>query len=198
MALHEATFSHRWLRAARQLADEMLELFWDDRHQTLFDVGSDHERLAVRPRELFDNATPSGSSAAAEVLLRMAILTGEQAYRQRAALLLESASSYMAVYSLGFGQWLSALDLYLAEPLEIAILGDPKEPGAAALLRTVVSRFLPGRVLVGRDPADSDPFPTPILEGRGLLGGAAAAYVCHDYACEMPAADPQTLAQQLG
>ena len=198
LALHEATFSHRWLQAAKGLADQMLELFWDSQHQTLFDVGKDHEPLAVRPREVFDNATPSGSSAAAEALLRMATLTGDQSYRQKATLLLESASSYFAVYSMGFGQWLNALDLHLAEPLEIAVLGKRKDPGTAALLQTVVSRFLPDKTLVGRDPADPNPFPTPILEGRGAVDGRATAYVCHDYACQLPTADPQVLAEQLG
>ena len=200
MALHEATFSHRWLQAAKTLTDQMLELFWDPQQRTLFDVGSDHEPLAVRPREVFDNAIPSGSSAAAEVLLRMATLTGDQAYRQKATLLLESASSYFGVYAMGFGQWLNALELYLAEPLEIAIVGSRHNADTSALLQTVSSRFLPHKVLVGQDPAGANGFATPILEGRGTADGTATAtaYVCHDYACEMPTSDPQVLAQQLG
>ena len=198
LALHEATFSHRWLHAAKALTDEMLGLFWDPQERTLFDVGHDHEALVVRPKELFDNAMPSGSSAAAEALVRMAILTGDEEYRKKAALLLESAASYLPVYPLGFGHWLNALDLYLAEPLEIAIVGDRQDPATDALLGAVTARFLPNRLLVGHDPADADVFPTPILEGRNGLQGNATAYVCHGYACDLPTTDPHVLAQQLG
>jgi uncharacterized protein YyaL (SSP411 family) len=198
LALHEATFSHRWLHAAKALTDEMLSLFWDAQQRTLFDVGNDHEALVVRPRELFDNAMPSGSSAAAEALIRMATLTGDQEYRRKAALLLESAAGYFSVYALGFGQWLNALDLYLAEPLEIAIVGKKTDSATAALMGAVTARFLPNRLLLGRDPADANAFPTPILEGRDGLAGHATAYVCRAYACNLPATDPQMLAQQLG
>ena len=197
LSLHEATFSHRWLRAAQQLTDEMLTIFWDPEQQTLFDTGNDHEELVVRPREVFDNATPSGNSAAAEALLRIAILTGDQEYRRKAALLLESVTSYLPVYALGFGHWLNALDLYLTGPQELGIVGAPHQPATKALLQTVHSKFLPNRVLVGRDPGDPDIFPTPILEQRDVVNGSPTAYVCHGYVCELPTGDPLELARQL-
>ena len=197
LTLHEATFSHRWLHDAKRLTDEMLALFWDEAEQTLFDVGGDHEDLIVRPREVFDNAIPSGSSAAAEALLRMAILTGDQEYRRKATLLLESVSSYLSVYSQGFGQWLSALDLQQAASVEVAIVGAPDHAATDALLQAVHSVFLPGRVLVGRHPSDPDGFTSPILEGRTALDGLPTAYVCHGYVCDLPTTDSGVLAQQL-
>jgi uncharacterized protein YyaL (SSP411 family) len=197
LSLHEATSSHRWLHAARQLTDEMLALFWDDEQQAMFDVGSDHEELVVRPRELFDNAMPSGGSAAAEVLLRMATLTGDGEYRRKAVLLLESAASYLSVYPLGFGHWLNALEMHLAHGSEVAVVGRSQDPATAALLQVVHSRFLPNLTLVVRDPSDLKSFSTPILEGREAPDGRPTAYVCHDYICDLPTADPTVLAQQL-
>ena len=123
----------------------------------------------------------------------MAVLTGDQEYRKKAMALLESASSFFAVYPQGFGHWLGALDLALASPMEVAVVGPLHDPSTGSLLRTIHSRFLPNRLLVGRDPADADIFPTPILEGRKAVDGLATAYVCHGYVCELPTTDPSLL-----
>jgi uncharacterized protein YyaL (SSP411 family) len=197
LTLHEATSSHRWLHAAKELTDEMLTLFWDDEQSTLFDVGTDHESLVVRPREVFDNALPSGNAAATEALLRMAALTNEQEYRRKAVLLLESVTGLMGQHPHGFGHWLGALDLYLATPQEVAIVGPHKDPATAALVETVQSRFLPNRLLVLWDPNEPEPFATPVLEGRQAVEGLPTAYVCRDYACDLPATDPADLAEQI-
>src|SRR5437762_13219907 len=70
VGVYEATFDRRWLDEARGLADEMLRLFWDERLEGFYDTGADHERLIVRPRNLFDHPVPCGSSVAIETLLR--------------------------------------------------------------------------------------------------------------------------------
>ena len=197
LALHEATSGHRWLHAAKELTDEMLALFWDDEQSTLFDVGTDHEPLVVRPREVFDNALPSGNAAATEALLRMAALTNEQEYHRKAVLLLESVTGFMGQHPHGFGHWLGALDLYLATPQEVAIVGPRKDPATAALVETVQAQFLPNRLLVLWDPHEPEPFATPVLEGRQAVEGRPTAYVCRGYACDLPATDPAALAAQL-
>ena len=81
LALHEATLDHRWLDAARRLGGAMVDLFWDPQAEGFFDTGRDHETLVVRPRSLFDSAVPCGSSVAADVLLRLAVLTGTRTSR---------------------------------------------------------------------------------------------------------------------
>ena len=197
LALHEATFSHRWLRAAVELTDEMLSLFWSEEQQTLFDTGSDHEALVVRPRNIFDNAVPSGSSTAAEALLLMGMATGESEYTRKGTLLLRSVRDFMAQHPMGFGHWLCALDLYLSKPTEVAVVGDPKDPTAASLLRAIHGHYFPNRVLVGLRPNESEPLNTPLLEGRTAVNGSPTAYVCHQYACELPTNDPETLKKLL-
>src|SRR3972149_6137375 len=84
LAVYQATFDARYLREAIGLAGEMLDLFWDDDVQGFFDTGRDHEALITRPRELFDNATPSGTSVAADVLLRLAAITDKRDYEASA------------------------------------------------------------------------------------------------------------------
>jgi len=195
LSLHTATFSHRWLHEAQALTDEMLALFWDDDEGVFYDVGSDHEELIVRPRDITDNATPCGSSAAAEALLRMAVLTGDESLAQKAERLIRGVAPLAARYPLGFGNWLRIIDRYLAPPTEVVVTGDPSGEGARSLLAPLRER-LPSFAFVGLAPGEVSPFLTPLLEGRA---GAAAptAYVCHGYVCDLPAHDPATLALQL-
>ena len=85
LELYQATLERRWLDEARRLGDEMLALFWDDGVAGFYDTGSDHERLIVRPRNLFDNAVPCGSSVAVETLLRLRVFTGEAGYETQSS-----------------------------------------------------------------------------------------------------------------
>src|SRR3989475_11185350 len=78
--VYEATFDRRWLDEARGLAEDLVRLFWDERLEGFYDTGADHERLIVRPRKLFDNAVPGGSSGAIETLFRVPILQGGARY----------------------------------------------------------------------------------------------------------------------
>ena len=199
LALHEATFDLRWLEEARSLADQMIKLFWDDGQKGFYDTGTDHEELVVRPRDLFDNATPCGSSVAVELLLRLSVLTGESTYSSHGASALRSMQQYMSRAPTGMGQWLCALDFYLSTPKEIAIVGPPTDAATEALLEVVHGRFLPNKVMAGADPATNTAGAslTPLLEGRGLVDNRPTAYVCQNYVCQRPVTEPEALASQL-
>ena len=202
LALYEATFDLRWLEEAVTLADSMIELFWDEGIGGFYDTGSDHETLVVRPRDVFDNAQPCGGSVASDVLLRLAVFTGKSDYSAKAAVPLRSLHQAMSQSPGGTGHWLSALDFYVSPPKEIAVIGHRDDPATQALLDTVFHRFLPNKVVMGVEPPLS---PTvgnsgsdiPLLAGRGMVGGLPSAYVCQNYACQLPVTDPAGLAEQL-
>ena len=198
VSLHAATFTHAWLHAARELTDEMLDLFWDNDAECLFDVGTDHEQLIIRPRETYDNAMPSGSSAATEALLRMGVIVGDARYTATAARLLRSMVPLLAKAPLAFGNWLKAMELYLAEPAEVVIVGTPDAADTRALLRALHASYDPNRVIVGVSPDEPAAFASPLFEGRGTRDGAAQAYVCSGYQCELPTTDADVFASQLG
>src|SRR5205823_4484943 len=120
--VYEATFDRRFVDEARGLADEMLRLFWDDEVSGFYDTGSDHERLIIRPRNLFDNAVPCGSSVAIETLLRLEVLTGESSYETAALKALRPMADLMARHASGFGRFLCALDFHLGPVAEVALV----------------------------------------------------------------------------
>jgi uncharacterized protein len=198
VALYEATWEPRWLDEARLLADAMLERFWDEEEGAFYDTAADAEALVVRPRDLFDNATPSGNSVAVGVLLKLGRMLGEPRYATVGRRVLESLAEVMGRVPMGFGHLLCALDFELATPQEVAFVGAPGDPATDALTRVAARAYLPNTVLVlGRGAGGESPA-IPLLEGRGLVDGRPAAYVCERYACRRPVTEPDELARELG
>ena len=184
---YEATGERRYLDAAKTLADQILARFADDQNHGFFDTPIDHEKLITRPKDLFDNATPGGTSVTCDVLLRLALLFGNADYARAATEALEAVFPIADRYPSGFGFLLGVAEWRAGTPREIALTGD-----AAALRRVVGETYLPHRVLVA-GPGSSD---LPLMENRPA--DATLAYVCVGYACEEPTSDPERLRALLG
>ena len=191
MALYETTFDARRFVAARELADTMLEHFADP-GGGFFDTSDDAEALVTRPKDLQDNAVPSGNAMAATVLLKLGAFTGEGRYEDAAERALRMVQPALGSAPTGFAQWLCALDFALGRPKEIAIVG---ESGAQELLDVVFGEYRPNQVVTyARDGKDS---PIPLLADRTPLDGQATAYVCRNFVCQLPVTGPDALAPQL-
>ena len=198
LALYGATFQPRWLVAARDLAERMIELFADPEGAGFFYAGSDGETLVARTREVEDHPTPAGNSQAAHVLLRLADLTGDAALAERAAGALLLVRADMSRFPQAFGTALVALDHHLADRREIAVAGPPDDPRTAALVRAAREGAGPYDAIAVGDPADPEAAAAaPLLAERPLVNGAPAAYVCQHFACRAPVTDPAELAALL-
>ena len=194
LALYEATFDERWFTIARALMDRVLERFADPAGG-FFDTADDHERLVTRPKDVQDNAVPSGNAMAALVLLRLAAWTGEGRYRSAAEQAMRTVVRYVDRYPTGFAQWLSAMDLSLAAALEVAIVGRLGSSDADALLGEVRRGYRPNQVVaLASDPATSA---IPLLADRIAIDGRATAYVCRSFVCRLPVTEPEALAREL-
>jgi uncharacterized protein len=198
VALYEATFQTRWLVEAASLADAVLDLFWDEEGELFYDTPADHEELVTRPRDVYDNAAPSGTSVATDVLLRLSLLLDRDDYRARAEAVLDSLSGGMERLPGAFGRLLAALDFHLSRPREVVIVGDLASPETQALVDVVYARYLPNKVVAGRAPEDEEAVGfLPLLAERPTRDGRPTAYVCEGYACKNPTTDPEELAGQL-
>jgi len=184
---YEATHDRRYLDAARALTEQILTRFADGDNGGFFDTPADHEKLITRPKDLFDNAAPGGNSVTCDVLLRLALLYGEQRYADIATETLDAIWSVAERYPSGFGFLLGVAEWREGQPKEIAITGATDDERFRALRHVVGENFLPHRVLVAGE-ASSD---LPLLKNRAhdkVLG-----YVCEAYACLEPAPDPEKL-----
>ena len=198
LSLYEATFDRRWLDSALELADEMISQFWDEPQGCFYDTGRIHEELVVRPRDVFDNAQPCGGSVASDMLLRLSVVTGNEDYAAKAVAPLRSLAELMGRAPAGTGRWIAALDFYLSTPKEVAVIGPPDDPATSSLLREVNGLYIANRVVVGASGQDSAAASgLPLLEGRGMVDGKPTAYVCENYACQLPVTGAESLAAQL-
>lgn len=197
LTLHEVNFSRGTLDAAIELGNAMVELFWDAATSQFFDTGHDHEQLVVRPKDLTDNAIPCGSSMAVDVLLRLAVITGDGDMERRASEVLRGVRQLMMTFPTAAGNWLGALDFYLSRAKEIAIVGERGDADTDALLTEVHKNYMPNRVLLGASDGDSITDGLPLLAERRKIDGLATAYVCENYVCQLPVTEPQALARQL-
>ena len=195
LELYQTTFDPRWFVAAQELAETMLEHFADS-ERTIYDTSDDHEALITRPRDLQDNATPSGNAMAVTTLLKLAGFTNDLRYVDIAHQALAQMQPMMSQYPLGFGQWLQALAYALSKPRVIAIVGEPQGTDTQALLRIVREGYRPYHVVAMGAPGAQLPA-VPLLQDRGLIAGEAAAYVCHSLACQAPVKEPDMLQAQL-
>jgi uncharacterized protein YyaL (SSP411 family) len=197
LALYEASFEPRWFQEARNLVEQAIILFADEQHGGFFDTGSDHEVLINRPKDIMDNATPSGNSVAMDVLLKLAAFTGEVTYRQRADDYLQSVADNVVRYPQFFGHVLGALDFALSASKEIAIVGSLQHDDMQALLDVVNTRYLPNSVLACT-LEESQGGIVPLLADRVAKGGQATAYVCQNFACQSPVTTAEDLAGLIG
>jgi uncharacterized protein YyaL (SSP411 family) len=198
LTLYETTFELRWLREARRLAATMVELFADPGGDGFYQTGADAERLVVRPRELFDNAVPAGSSVAADVLQRLGRLTGDEALERSGLAALRPVLGVLARAPTGFGHALGAVDFALSRVREVAVVGRPAAADTGALLAQAWRTYQPNRVLAMAAPGDRDAVAeVPLLAERATLGGRATAYVCEHFVCKRPVTEPEELAAQL-
>ncbi|MFN2202279.1 MAG: thioredoxin domain-containing protein [Caldilineaceae bacterium] len=195
IALYEADFDLRWLAEASRLTQIMFDQFHDEERGGFYQTGIDHEQLVVRRKDYIDNAIPSGNSLAAESLIRLANLLGNDEYRKEAASIVLTVQELMGRQPAGFGRMLMNQDALLARSTEIAIVGDPDLAETQALLRAVRRRYHPNAVVALKRPGEENPL--PVLEGRSLVDGKPAAYVCENYACKLPVTEPDALAEQL-
>jgi hypothetical protein len=203
IALSHADGNPHWLNEAIRLADSMLALFWDKRENRFYDTASDHEELILRPRNVSDNATPSGNSVAVDILLRLAALTGNDTYWKCAEQVLTSFATSLQNVPAAFGRLLCAADFALAPVREVALVGNPESPDMQELMAIVQRPYRPNIVAAYRMVGDTPPHDMaevdaiPLLKGRTMVNSKATAYVCQDFTCNQPITDAETLQQQL-
>ncbi|MPY94108.1 MAG: DUF255 domain-containing protein [Acidimicrobiia bacterium] len=183
LSLHEATGEARWVVAARRVADDLLELFWDDEAGGVFTAGRDAEQLITRTKDLMDNATPSANSLAAVGLARLAVLVDEERYRSAAGAIVRLVGALSLQHPTAFAHLLVAVDLLTAAPVEVVVAGERPD-----LVRAVQRRYRPRTVLSWGEPLDG-----PLWLGRS----PGAAYVCRAYSCLLPATEEAALLAQL-
>jgi uncharacterized protein YyaL (SSP411 family) len=193
--LYQTDFNPRWFAAARELAAEMIANFADP-VGGFFDTHKDAASLLTRPKEIQDNATPSGNALAAEALFKLAALDDNAGWRARAEQTLSLVGKYAQRVPLAFARWLSAAGFSEEKVKQVAILGEISAPGTRRLLEVVRASYHPNLVMA------ASPYPPPagspaLLNGRTMIKSKATAYVCEGFICSQPVTTAKGLRDQI-
>jgi uncharacterized protein YyaL (SSP411 family) len=195
LVAHGALGAARPLHLARRLVDRALADFWDPDSGTFRDTSDEHDRTVAQPRGLVDNATPSANGLAADVLQRLALLTGESSYARGADQILRAIAPALDRQPSAFGRMLCAADRRLGEAIDVVVAAANPTEGIE-LRAAAVRPFLPDLVLTSVAP--SDPHAAwPLYAGKAARDERATAYACRGYACDEPTDDPERLAAQV-
>jgi uncharacterized protein YyaL (SSP411 family) len=198
--LYESSFDLRLLSWAVQLQQAQDRLFWDEKQGAYFTTSGQDRSILLRTREAYDSVEPSPNSVAAMNLLRLWQLTDKQEYKDKADRTLAAFGPGLEQRPEAMPYMMSALDFSLAKHRQIVIAGVPGAADTRALLRLVWQRYIPNRVLLLADGAEGQKQLAqwlPLLATVTRKQGRATAYICENYVCNLPTADPPTVARLL-
>jgi uncharacterized protein YyaL (SSP411 family) len=198
--LYETTFEVRYLRHALDLNRDFLTYFWDDSAGGFYLAPSDGENLLVRKKEIYDGAIPSANSVAAMNLLRLGRITANADLETRAHAIGRAFSGNVTQLPSAHTQFLTALQFGSAPSYEVVIVGDPASEDVRSMLRGLRKPFIPGKVVLFRPATEESPEIVKIAEytrRQKSLDGKATAYVCLNYACELPTTDTEKMLDML-
>jgi uncharacterized protein YyaL (SSP411 family) len=196
LAAHAALGDAGALLFAERLMGRLAADFWDEDTGTLFDTGPEHEEAVARPRSLLDGATPGANSVAADVWLRLALLTGEVEHDRRARRILAAVGPGLERQPTAFGRMLAAADRALRPPIDAVIAGEAADPRSLALRRAAAAPYVPDLVITGTAPGDALG-ERPLHAGKTARDGVPTAYVCRGFTCDAPTGDPATVTAQV-
>ncbi len=198
--LYETDFDVRWLEQASRLQEQQIALFWDEQRGGFYDSPRGDASILWRTKDSHDSAEPTGNSIAALNLLRLAQILHRDDWHAKARTTISAFADQLADLPTAMPQLLAALEFALAQPRQIVIAGDPRSEDTQAMLREVRSRFLPNKILLLADGAAGQQWLAQRLEflkNLHPLKGKATAYVCRNYACDLPTSEVSVLARQL-
>ena len=181
----------KYLQEAKRLADILINEFWDEDNGGFFFTSVNHEKLLIRHKDFYDNATPSGNSVAADVLLKLAKLIGDKKYERFAITVLRLVVPPIKRYPSAFGRVLSSMEFYLNPTKEIVVLGDFEE-----MKETIWSDYQPNKVVVLAENGENANL-IPLLAERKMIDGKTTVYVCENFVCQRPVTKAEDLKEQL-
>ncbi|MGH7595624.1 MAG: thioredoxin domain-containing protein, partial [bacterium] len=198
--LYEGAFDIKWLEHAIMLTETQNRLFWDKNGNGFFDTSGEDETILLRTKEDYDGAEPSGNSIAALNLLRLSQMLDKKEWWDMAEQTLRLFGSRLQSAPHAMPQMLAAIDFSLDKPKQIIIAGKPNAPDTRAMLRAVHERFIPNKILLLADSGGGQAYlgrSLPFIQSMAMIDGKATAYICENYACQLPTIEVEVMVNLL-
>ncbi len=197
--MYESAFEMKYLRAAVDLTDLMLELFWDDDDKGFF-LSAEQDQLPMRGKAIYDGALPSGNSVAAVNLLRLYHMTGRKTYQAKAHAMLKAFSALLAHNGPGCCHLLMAMDFMLGPVNELVISATPGSDDIDQMLSVIRKPLCPNKVVLFRPACESSPEISELANhtlSKTATDDRATVFLCRDFTCLSPTTDPEVVRKAL-
>ena len=149
--------------------------------------------------DLYDNAVPSANSVAAQVLMKISIITNNDEYKNISEQLIKTSINLMNKYPNASGNWLCNLSYYMSKVKEIVVIGDPSDKQLVDLKFQIHKNFMPNKIIIGKDSTNSKKNELDLLlfHQKSSLNNKPTIYICENYQCKLPVTTKDELVNQL-
>ncbi|MFI5323351.1 MAG: thioredoxin domain-containing protein, partial [Thermodesulfobacteriota bacterium] len=199
LELYETDFDIKYLKAALDLNEKSIKNFWDEKDGGFYFTAADDENLLVRDKVIYDGAITSGNSIAMMNLLRLGRITAKTEFDKKVATMQKAFSKQLSSAPAAFTQAMSALDFALGPSYEVVIVGDPDAQDIKSMLKALNNQYIPNKVVILRPLGDSPEITSlaKFTAGQISISGKATAYVCENYACNLPTTNITKMLEEL-
>jgi len=195
--LYEATYNLEYMHKAKELSNQLLDLFWDDEYGGFYLTANDAEELIVREKEVYDGALPSGNSVAAMQLLRLGQLTGDLSLIDKVTELHSTFKTNIESYPSGHTFILQSLLAHTMPKKEIVIIGKKDEQERTKIIKALQQSFNPNySILVAETPEEFKGI-VDFASDYKIIDGKTTVYVCENFSCQQPTTDTDQVIKQL-
>ncbi|MEI3614098.1 thioredoxin domain-containing protein [Pseudogracilibacillus sp. SO30301A] len=189
--LYEATYELEYIQKAKNVTDDMLDLFWDNKHGGFYQTGSDSEQLIAREKEIFDGALPSGNGVAANMLVILSSLTGDTKYLDKCEEMYHTFYEDLHQYTSAGAFFIKSLLLTENPTKEVVIIGSKNDPIRQQLLESLQEEYLPATSLLVAERAEDFTKVAPFAAQYKQLENKTTVYVCENFSCQAPTTNLQ-------
>lgn len=184
--MYEASFDSKYLELAKKYANILVEQFYADGQfkQSL------SKNIVINSGNSMDNATPSYNFMCSLLLIRLHHYYGNKKYREIVEASMDKAGTYINQYPHAHSTAIFVQNYLSPGPKEIVLAAETKDE---ALMDIVKQEYLPCKILA----CSSTKMALPILEGKKMVNGKPAIYICKNYTCKEPITDESRLRDSL-
>ena len=185
VTLYEAGLDSRWIERAKELATTMIGEFWDEGEGGFFLSGRSGEQLISKLKNPADEALPSANAIAAQALLKLGRLTGEETYIRKTEETFKSFSGMMERSPVGFTGLLSAMSAFNLPPVEVVFAGPRDHSSFDEMWKTLHTDYRPNKVTLWNEKESTGDL-LPLAEGKTAEKGEPTVYLCQKNTCHAP------------
>ncbi|NFH67606.1 thioredoxin domain-containing protein [Clostridium botulinum] len=187
--LYEASFDIYYLEKSIEVADSMIDLFWHKESGGFYLYSKNSEKLLVRPKEIYDGATPSGNAVASLALNLLYYITGEDRYKD---LVDKQFKFFASNIKSGPMYHLFSVMAYMYNVLpvkEITLAYREKDEDFYKFINEVNNRYIPFSIVTLNDKSNEIEKINKNIKDKIAIKDKATVYICQNYACREPITD---------